>query len=114
MIILTKNEFEYENEVVWKDEKTKNVLFQCDIKLTIEECQTIKDMFDEKKAQQTDEEILKLLFKENLEEMLEKVGRHFTDEFATMLAIDVVGKLAKKRMKNIKYVSTKYQDLTTR
>ncbi len=108
-IVLTRKEFPYSNKVIYKDEKTKVIIFELEVKLTEKEMLLIKDAFDENKESIEDEELYNILFKENYDNILQKVGEFKTQEFAIMLAIDVVGKLTEDRMLNINSVNTKYQ-----
>ena len=111
-LILFDNKYVFEETIVLKDKATKESKFEFKCQIDDIEAQRIKELFRLKEdlTVEQEQEVYHILFKDDYETIKEEIGEFKLEEFGLMLVTSLLGKLGNERIKNMSYVSTKYQN----
>ena len=85
------------------------------IVITDIEASKLQELFQQVQEKQVstpeqEEEMFKIVWKNNLEEYKAKLGNYYFNEYTTLIVVDVMGFLGKQKMNSLNGVAKKYQD----
>jgi hypothetical protein len=118
MLVLKRKQFVYDETIRLTDDKTGDIIYELQIQITPDEAQELRtylrgkaedsklDMLYDKVEE---DKIHKLIYKDNLEDAIAKMGEYYTEEYGYMIFAGVVGKLAAESAKRAVSATTKYQ-----